>query len=110
MENFVFVYGTLKQVFHNHHYLQQSTFIRSGKTTEKYALYINGGLPFVVKDQPVSFIHGEIYSVDDEVLVVLDRLEQHPEWYTKEQVSFRQNNKHDSFLSHHVIFLLTFRV
>jgi gamma-glutamylaminecyclotransferase len=60
----VFVYGTLKQGFHNHHYLQQSTLIGSGKTTEKYVLYVDRIL-FVVKDEPVYIIYGQLYSIND---------------------------------------------
>ena len=87
MTHLVFTYGTLKKGFHNHHYLQQSTFIGSGKTQNKYALYINGGLPFVVRDQSVSLIYGEVYRVDDSVLAVLDQLEGHPDWYCREKVN-----------------------
>lgn len=85
MTHLVFVYGTLKKGFHNYHYLQDSEFVGSGRTTEKYALYVDH-IPFVVKDEQVSFIYGEIYSVDDSLLAILDQLEGHPSWYCREQI------------------------
>ena len=85
MNNLIFVYGTLKKGFHNHHLLEQSEFVGSGWTVEKYALY-HDGIPYVVKDEAISRIQGEVYSVDDDTLEVLDRFENHSEWYCREQV------------------------
>ena len=42
--------------------------------------------PFVVKNEAVSFIYGEIFSVDDNKLALLDHIEQHPTWYYREEV------------------------
>ena len=83
MNHQILVYGTLNQGFHNHYLLEQSDFIGTGWTVEKYAMYHNG-IPYVVKDQPVSRIKGEVYSIDDETLAILDQLERHPEWYCRE--------------------------
>ena len=80
-----FVYDTLKHGFHNHYILEQSDFVGTGWTAEKYAMYHNG-IPYVVKDEPVSSIQGEVYSIDDETLGILDQLERHPEWYCREEI------------------------
>ncbi len=84
-QTLIFVYGTLKQGFHNHYLLEQSKYVGTGWTSEKYAMY-QDGIPYVVKDESVSRIQGEVYSIDDETLESLDRLERHPEWYNREQV------------------------
>jgi gamma-glutamylaminecyclotransferase len=81
----LFVYGTLKRNFSNHHLLKDSKFLGTGRTKEKYAMY-ESGIPFVVKNEPVSSIYGELYQVDDATLQRLDRLEGHPDWYCREQV------------------------
>jgi gamma-glutamylaminecyclotransferase len=69
----VFVYGTLKQGYQNHHHILDSEFIGTGRTIEKYAMY-QKNYPFVVKKEAVSFIYGEIYSVDDNKLALLDHI------------------------------------
>jgi len=81
----LFVYGTLKRNFHNHHFLKSSQYIGTGYTKNQYAMYTNG-IPFVIKGDPVSYIHGELYAVDAVTLKLLDRLEGHPDWYCREQV------------------------
>lgn len=86
MKHRIFVYGTLKQGFGNHHYLQSATFVGCGYTKIKYSLYVEG-IPFVVKDNPTSHIFGEVYLVDDLALHRLDSLEGHPDWYRREQVA-----------------------
>lgn len=85
MPHTLFVYGTLKRNFSNHHLLKDSQYLGTGFTKERYAMY-ESGIPFVVKSEPVSSIHGELYQVDDTTLQRLDRLEGHPDWYYREQV------------------------
>jgi len=85
-ENKVFVYGTLKRGFGNHHFLMGSRFIGTGHTVEKFAMHTEGGIPFVVENEPVSYIYGELYSVDNSVLDNLDRLEGHPTWYRRQEI------------------------
>ena len=81
----VFVYGTLKQGFSNHYYLSGSKFLGTGRTKEKYAMYVSG-IPFVIMSEPISPIQGELYQVDDITLAKLDSLEGHPGWYRREKV------------------------
>ncbi len=84
-EHLVFVYGTLKRGFHNHHYLADAMFIDSAQTVRPYAMYV-AGIPYVARHEPVSRIHGELFAVDEQTLHVLDQLESHPDWYCREQV------------------------
>ena len=85
MSHHVFVYGTLKKGFQYHHLIENSTFNGTAKTKEKYAMYQND-YPCVVKNEAVSFIYGEVYSVEDSTLEKLDLLEGHPDSYCREQV------------------------
>ena len=85
MSHYVFVYGTLKKGFQYHHLIENSTFIGTAKTKKKYAMYQND-YPCVVKNEAVSFIYGEVYSVEDSTLKNLDLLEGHPDSYCREQV------------------------
>ena len=81
----LFVYGTLKRKFHNHYLLESSKYLGNGHTKSKYALY-ESSIPFVIKDEHVSVIYGELYEINNETLKRLDRLEGHPNWYCREQV------------------------
>ncbi|EMG36207.1 gamma-glutamylcyclotransferase family protein [Desulfocurvibacter africanus] len=82
---YVFVYGTLRRSFQNHRLLSRSPCLGGAGTRERYALYV-GEYPFVVRDQPVSPIIGEVYKVDPATLMVLDALEEHPQVYRREKV------------------------
>ena len=92
MRHEIFVYGTLKRGFGNHHYLRSAKFIATGRTKNKYALYA-AGIPFVVKDNQVTNIIGEIYEVDDATLAIIDSLEGHPDFYKRMQVPIIANDQ-----------------
>lgn len=81
---YVFVYGTLRKGCSNHGLLQDAKFLGLARTREKYALYTQD-IPYVVKDQAVSHIRGEVYQVDETGLGRLDILEGHPDWYAREK-------------------------
>lgn len=82
----LFVYGTLKKGFGNHHYLADARFLCTARTVEKYAMYVNG-IPFVVRTPKVSQIIGELYEIDDETMDRIDRLEGHPKFYCREKTT-----------------------
>ncbi len=79
----IFVFGTLKRDYSNHRFLADSKFLGTGKSREKYAMYVSG-IPFVIVSEPVSQIHGELYEADDQTFKGLDQLEGHPHWYQRE--------------------------
>lgn len=88
----VFVYGTLKRGFHNHHVMQRAggEFICCGTTVELYPLVIDG-LPYLLnvpgQGHPVD---GEIYRVASvEGWFTLDRLEGHPSFYERQVVNIK---------------------
>jgi gamma-glutamylaminecyclotransferase len=81
----VFVYGTLLRGFANHSYLQNASFLGPAMTVDRYALYADI-IPFVIRHEAVSRIIGEVYEIDESTLEDLDRLEQHPSWYQRDQV------------------------
>lgn len=101
MQNLLFVYGTLRQQFGNHHYLSNAIFLGKATTELKYVMHASSSIPFVSQSMAVSHIVGEVYEVDDNTLANLDRLEgckviaQEPlqcdanSWYTREQVPVR---------------------
>jgi gamma-glutamylaminecyclotransferase len=89
----VFVYGTLKQGYGNHHILADSTFIGEG-TSISYMVMIGKdyAFPYLLGygyEYPSAKSHrikGEIYEVDKATLKRLDRLEGYPTHYDKQTI------------------------
>ncbi len=85
MTHRVFVYGTLLRGLRNHYLLDGASFVRADVTVDRFTLLDFGRYPAVVP-RPRDPIHGEVYDVDDDVLVALDALEDYPRWYDRVQV------------------------
>lgn len=81
----VFVYGTLKrgQYFHNKYLADRSNYIGPAKASLDFSLYIDG-LPHLIREPTDKHVKGELYEVDEEVLMSLDDLEGHPIVYKRE--------------------------
>lgn len=87
----LFVYGTLKRGGYNSYLLKKAKFLGEGETLDKFAMYVNGSgsVPFVIKNEKVSTIKGELYEVDKKTLKEVDSLEGHPFFYKREKVQVR---------------------
>ncbi|WP_406657529.1 gamma-glutamylcyclotransferase family protein [Methanolobus sp. ZRKC2] len=81
---YVFVYGSLKRGFSNHHLMESSKFICSTRTLEKFAMIDLDSFPGVIKEKKVSPIHGEVYDLDTNTLEQIDAYE--GKWYSREDV------------------------
>jgi gamma-glutamylcyclotransferase (GGCT)/AIG2-like uncharacterized protein YtfP len=80
----IFVYGSLKRGFRNHHFLETSRFIGTGTTHRDFDLLDLGYFPAAIR--PGAFaIRGELFGVDRHTLAVLDRLEGNGVFYQREQ-------------------------
>ena len=77
----VFVYGTLRNGHSNHHLLNDAYCYGVGSTESNYSMYIIGGYPYVTSSETRYPIVGELYGVDDESLIKLDKMEGHPRYY-----------------------------
>jgi len=86
----MFVYGTLKQGFHNHFYLEGQEYLGAAVTVDQtydiYGTYI----PFLVADGKYK-VAGELYSVDANAAEEIDYLEG---YYEKRQIKVK--SLHDS--------------
>tara|TARA_B110000902_G_scaffold265169_1_gene348715 strand:+ start:4838 stop:5197 length:360 start_codon:yes stop_codon:yes gene_type:complete len=81
----VFVYGTLKKGHSNHFIMKRTLNLGPGLTKKKYAMYVSG-IPFLVENEEVTKITGELYVVDETTFEILDILEGHPKWYERKEV------------------------
>ena len=74
--NTIFVYGTLKQGGSNHLFLQRQKFLGDARTVPGFVLYSLGDYPGMVRAPgDMAGVTGELWSVDDDCLAELDRLE-----------------------------------
>ncbi|MHC1712174.1 MAG: gamma-glutamylcyclotransferase family protein [Solidesulfovibrio sp.] len=81
----VFAYGTLRQGFHNHHYVGESLFLGEATTCGQYAMYVAEGIPYLMAGEALYHIRGEVFRVDAAILAELDRLEEHPHVYCRQE-------------------------
>ena len=80
----IFVYGSLKRGFRNHHLLESSRFIGPGTTRRDFDLLDLGYFPAAIR--PGAFaIRGELFAVDRRTLNTLDLLESNGTFYRREQ-------------------------
>lgn len=89
----VAVYGTLRKGQGNHILMDapSTKFIGKGQTIEPAVMISTGGFPILdfASAQHEENVHlstsvtVEVYEVDDETLVRLDRLEGYPSWYNR---------------------------
>jgi len=90
----VFVYGSLKKGFGNNSFLSNSEFLGKFNTKESYFNMISlGGFPGVFKMQNSTMkISGELYLVNPNILMSLDRLESNGSFYTREIIELDNCN------------------
>ena len=99
----LFVYGTLMNDYKNNHILKdsKSIFVGYTNTIDKYSMYVMGhldgyndgkGVPFVNKSKSSSYIYGELWKVTNDTLLEIDKLEGHPGWYIRENISIQLGN------------------
>lgn len=98
MKHNLFVYGTLQKGHHNHHFLKGATFLEKAQINGFKMLHL-GGFPGIVPSDDTSGITGELYSITDEMLPALDRLEGVPTLYTRETiVGMRDGSIEEAFV------------
>lgn len=78
----VFVYGTLRRGYVNHPRLRGAQDLGPARTSQAYALYLDD-FPYLLEEQAVKAITGELYAVSAAGLALLDQLEEHPDWYER---------------------------
>ncbi len=71
----LFVYGSLKRGFFNHHLICEMDLISVDRTRDKYCMLDLGPFPGVIDSRQVSSIQGEVFEVDDQLLRKLDLFE-----------------------------------
>ena len=89
--SFIFAYGTLMKGLGNHRLLEGQKFIANAITSEKYAMFFSA-VPFVNPNYSRNHILGEVWEVSPEALILLDKLEGHPDWYVRTPIKVNYSN------------------
>ena len=92
MNHDIFIYGTLKEGFPNHHHNVGTRKTGAFLTVEQFPLVLNGQRhsPCLIYSPGQGYrVRGEVYRVDDEGLALMDKLEQieSPDGYRRLQIS-----------------------
>ena len=83
MSVLLFVYGTLKIGFTRNYALHGQTYLGTAKTKPEYSMHATGGYPALINKKLAEqnnikadkSVYGEIWEVDDDCLVRLDKIE-----------------------------------
>ena len=92
----IFVYGTLKRGYSNHHLLEKSKnniFLGEAETLKKFKMISFVHFPGVLDTSQETTIKGELYNVDLQTLKKLDILEGYPDFYTKKIIKVKLDDK-----------------
>lgn len=83
--NTLFVYGTLKHDFHNHHILSDHKSVCLGNYILRNFMMVHQGVPAVIPD-PGSTVKGELYTISVDTLKRTDYLESEGEYYLRKEL------------------------
>lgn len=83
--NRVFVYGTLRRGFTNHHFMHGARLLGGARSVDRYAMYL-ADCPYLVQEEARYTVAGEVYEVSDAMLMTLDALEEHPRVYERRRI------------------------
>jgi gamma-glutamylaminecyclotransferase len=96
-QHLVFVYGTLMQDEINHGLLATARFVAEAHTEPCFELFDLGHFP-AMSAGGQTVVRGEVYAVDDQTLVRLDRLEGHPEFYQRTPIRLADGQEVQTYL------------
>ena len=96
-QHLVFVYGTLMRDEINHRLLATARFVAEAHTEPCFELFDLGHFP-AMSAGGQTVVRGEIYAVDDQTLVRLDRLEGHPELYQRTPIRLANGQEVQTYL------------
>ena len=87
----VFVFGTLKRGYGNHHHIRNAKFVGPAISVEDNYVMQDVGFPTLWQDYNAAWrgrVMGEVYEIDNEQLARCDRLEGNGRMYTRVERDF----------------------
>lgn len=97
---YLFTYGTMRREYRNHHYLEKGIFLGKARSVQKFIIkqivtaeYPEGyPMSFPSDDEQAIPLHGEIYEIDESMLMAIDKLEDYPHEYNRILTAFTLEN------------------
>ena len=96
-EHLIFTYGTLMRDEINLRLLATARFVAEAHTEPCFELFDLGHFP-AMSAGGETVVRGEVYAVDDQTLVRLDRLEGHPEFYQRTPIRLADGQEVQTYL------------
>lgn len=93
----VFVYGSLLSGEPNHRALARAVLVGTATTAPSFELYDLGAFPGLVSGGHQA-IEGEVYLVDATGVARLDRLEGHPTFYRRTEITLADGTSAETYL------------
>ena len=94
---YLFVYGSLKKGFNNHHILFDANYISKASTIGKFAMFTetDKNYPYIIKDERIGQrIDGELYEITrKDVLDKIDTFEGAPFYFQRKDVMIKTRSK-----------------
>lgn len=84
----VFIHGNMRTGAKDNRFISGAVLLGRAETESDFAMVMMKGDPYVTK-LPVSKIKGEVFSVDDKLLDVIDKLNKHKRITRRELVKAR---------------------
>lgn len=99
-KHLLFVYGTLKRGYGNHHYLGDDAIFYGKAKVTNVCLYHGPGFPYAFLTDDGAIAKGELYQIDDAALARCDSLEGYPYHYDRKKVLvvLNENTIDDPFI------------
>ncbi len=93
----IFIYGSLKKGFDNHHVIEKAKYKCKAKTVQRFPMFAekNANYPYLIKQPSKKYhnIKGELYEIlHDEILQKLDRFEDAPDYYERHSIKIETYN------------------
>ncbi len=95
----LFVYGSLLRGEPNHALLAGACLLGAGETPPHYTLLDLGDYPALAPGGETAVV-GEVYEVPPELLPELDRLEEHPHVYVRQDLTLADGRLVQTYLLH----------
>ncbi len=97
MERRLFVYGSLMRGEPAHHLLEGARFVLPASTAPGFALVDFGDWPGMLREDGET-VRGEVYTVPDELVPVLDRYEDHPDVFVRKEIDLLDGSRAEAYL------------
>ena len=86
----LFVYGTLKRGGYRSKLLDEQKFLKEAETLPCYRLFKIMDFPGMVRDEKHGYsVKGELWEINNECLLLLDRIEGHPDLFRRGRVELK---------------------